>query len=67
MPKNRRNNANPDQRLVDLLERLCAIGLYLATDMGYHEIARKLGMGTQRVMAILKGISKPPSPNKSKT
>ena len=43
---------------IDLLERLGAIGLYLSTDMNYHAVARKLGMGTQRVTAILKGIKK---------
>lgn len=47
------------ERLTDLLERLGAIGLYLSTDMNYHAIARKLGMGTQRVTVILKGLKKP--------
>jgi hypothetical protein len=45
-------------RLTDLLERLGAIGLYLLTDMDHHSIARRLGMGTQRVTAILKGLKK---------
>lgn len=58
MAKNRRSNPDPDHRLIDLPERLGVIGLYLSTDMGYHAIARKLGMGTQRVMAILKGLEK---------
>ena len=57
MPKKAHNNPIPD-RLIDLLERLGAIGLYLSTDMNYHAIARKLGMGTQRVTAILKGLKK---------
>jgi hypothetical protein len=34
------------------------IGLYLLTDMGHHAIARRLGMGTQRVTQILKGVKK---------
>jgi hypothetical protein len=56
----RKPRANPStERLTDLLERLGAIGLYLATDLNYHAIARKLGMGTQRVTAILKGLKKP--------
>lgn len=46
------------QRLTDLLERLGAISLYLLTDMDHHSIARRLGMGTQRVTAILKGLKK---------
>jgi hypothetical protein len=58
MPRKPRNNPDPE-RLTDLLERLGAIGLYLTTDMNYHAIARKLGMGTQRVTAILKGLKKP--------
>jgi hypothetical protein len=45
-------------RLVDLLERLGVINLYLYTDMDYHGIAKRLGMGTQRVTAILKGLKK---------
>lgn len=56
MPKSRFADSN--ERIVDLLERIGAIGLYLSTDMDYHAIARKLGMGTQRVTAILKGIKK---------
>ena len=45
-------------RQTDLLERLGAIGLYLMTDMDHHSIARRLGMGTQRVNSILKGLKK---------
>lgn len=45
-------------RVTDLLERLGAVGLYLFTDMDHHSIARQLGMGTQRVNAILKGLKK---------
>lgn len=48
----------PNDRLTDLLERLGAIGLYLLTDMDHHSIARRLGMGTQRVNGILKGLKK---------
>ncbi len=47
------------ERMTDLLERLGAIALYLQTDMDQHTIARRLGMGTQRVTAILKGLKKP--------
>ena len=47
-----------DERLIDVLERLGAIYLYLQTDLGHHSIARKLGMGTQRVTAVLKGVKK---------
>jgi hypothetical protein len=57
MPKNK--SAAPSERIVDLLERIGAIGLYLSTDMDHHAIAKKLGMGTQRVTGILKGIKKP--------
>lgn len=46
------------ERLVDLIERLGVIALYLQTDMDHHAIARRLGMGTQRVTAILKGMKK---------
>jgi hypothetical protein len=49
------------ERLVDLIERLGAIALYLQTDLDHHSIARRLGMGTQRVTAILKGLKKGPS------
>ncbi len=45
-------------RLVDLIERVGAIYLYRSTKMDHHEIARRLGMGTQRVTAILKGLKK---------
>jgi len=45
-------------RRTDLLERLGTIGLYLLTDMDHHAIARRLGMGTQRVTAILKVLKK---------
>ena len=57
MPKSR--SADPGERIVDLLERIGAIGLYLSTGMDHHAIAKKLGMGTQRVTAILRGIKKP--------
>jgi DNA-binding transcriptional regulator LsrR (DeoR family) len=58
MPKEDTNPADNTERLVDLLERLGAIALYLQTDMNHHAIARRLGMGTQRVTAILKGLKK---------
>ena len=44
---------------MELLERLGAIALYLSTDLNYHAIAKGLGMGTQRVTDILKGLKKP--------
>lgn len=46
------------ERLTDLLERLGSIALYLFTDMDQHSIARRLGIGTQRANAILKGLKK---------
>jgi len=59
MAKERNATNNPsDARVTDLLERLGAIGLYLLTDMNHHAIALRLGMGTQRVTAILKGLKK---------
>ncbi len=60
MAKERKTTNNaPDGRVTDLLERLGAIGLYLLTDLNHHDIALRLGMGTQRVTAILKGLKKP--------
>jgi hypothetical protein len=59
MPKRGKGlDATPAERQIDLLERLGAIGLYLLTDMDHHSIARRLGMGTQRVTGILKGLQK---------
>ena len=58
MPKTQ-DASRDTERLVDILERLGAIGLYTYTDMDHHAIARRLGMGTQRVTAILKGLKKP--------
>ena len=59
MPKNVGNeNLASAARLTDLLERLGTLGLYLFTDMDHHSIARRLGMGTQRVTTILKGMKK---------
>jgi DNA-binding transcriptional regulator LsrR (DeoR family) len=52
------NNHATQERLADLLERLGVIGLYLLTDMNHQAIARRLGMGTQRVTGILKGLKK---------
>jgi hypothetical protein len=46
------------ETLVDLIERRGTITLYPATDMNHHAIAKKLGMGTQRVTGILKGLKK---------
>lgn len=54
-------NSSDTGRVVDLIERLGAIALYLHTDMDHHSIALRLGMGTQRVTAILKGLKKPQS------
>jgi hypothetical protein len=58
MARGRVESASHDERLVDILERLGAVALYLQTDMDHHAIARRLGMGTQRVTAILKGLKK---------
>jgi Trp operon repressor len=55
---NRETSDGATERLIDLLERLGAIGLYLSTEMSHREIAKKMGMGTQRVTAILKGLRK---------
>jgi hypothetical protein len=60
MPKPTSNESNdPSERIIDLLERLGTIGLYFLTDLDHHAIAKRLGMGTQRVTAILKGLKKP--------
>lgn len=48
-----------DERLVDLLERLGTHYLFLQAGMNHHQIAKSLGMGTQRVTNILKGVKKP--------
>jgi DNA-directed RNA polymerase specialized sigma subunit len=58
MVKKQPKKLSEQERLVDLFERVGAIGLYLLTDMGHHGIARRLGMGTQRVTQILKGVKK---------
>ena len=58
MAKRQSKKPSEQERHVDLLERIGAIGLYLLTDMDHHAIARRLGMGTQRVTAILKGLKK---------
>lgn len=62
MPKKQHNLKKPtDQnRLIDLLERIGVLGLYLSTDLGQNDIAGKLSMDTHRVNAILKGLKKPP-------
>jgi DNA-binding transcriptional regulator LsrR (DeoR family) len=51
--------SEPAERTVDLLERLGTVGLYFLTDLDHHAIARRMGMGTQRVSALLKGMKKP--------
>ena len=59
MAKKRKKSAeNNNDRIIDLMERFGAINLYLFTDMDHHSIARRLGMGTQRVTALLKGLKK---------
>ncbi len=45
-------------RAVDLLERIGVAGLYLSTNLDQNTIARKLGMDTNRVNEILKGLKK---------
>lgn len=40
----RNSDLQTQERLIDLLGRLGAIGLYLSTDMDHHAIARRLGM-----------------------
>jgi hypothetical protein len=57
-PKTEKTGVAQPDRVIDLLERLGALGLYLLTDMDHHSIARRLGMGTQRVTGILKGLNK---------
>lgn len=47
------------ERLIDIIERLAAANLYLTTELDHKAIAKVLGMGTQRVNAILKGVKKP--------
>jgi hypothetical protein len=60
MAKSDKNDTNKvTERTVDLLERIGTIGLYFLTDLDHHAIAKRLGMGTQRVDAILKGLQKP--------
>lgn len=58
MAKDKFRSQGEVARLVDLVERLGAIALYFQTDMNHHAIARRLGMGTQRVTAILRGLKK---------
>ena len=52
------SNEKNEKRMIELLESLGAIGLYIFTEMNYHQIARRLGMGTQRVTNVLKGLKK---------
>ena len=56
----RRTKLTGDDRIVDLLERIGVVGLYLSTNLGQNEIASKLSMDTHRVNEILKSIKKPP-------
>lgn len=53
------SNNEPIERTIDILERIGTIGLYFLTDLNHHAIAKRLGMGTQRVTAILRGLKKP--------
>lgn len=47
-----------DDRIIDLLERLGALGLYLAGNVDQSTVARKLGMDINRINEILKGLKK---------
>jgi len=47
-----------DDRIIDLLERIGSTGLYLTGGLDQNTIARKLGMDTNRVNEILKGVKK---------
>ncbi len=62
-PKKQYRGANKPvdaQRIIDLLERIAVLDLYFNFNLGHHAIARKLGMGTQRVTAVLKGLKRLP-------
>lgn len=57
--KNRKRvKLNGIDRVVDLLERLGVIGLYLNTNLNQNKIANKLSMDSHRVNAMLKGLKK---------
>jgi len=58
MARRKNQNSSKENRLIDLLERLGVLHLYLFSDMDHHSIARRLGMGTPRVTSILKGVKK---------
>jgi len=63
MPKNRKKvkklaKLAGDARVIDLLERIGAIGLYLGTDFSQNDIAKKLRMDINRVNEILKKLKK---------
>lgn len=62
MPKSEKKNNNIENltRIIDLLERLGVVALYLGTDLNHQTIARRLKMRTKRVTTILKGLKKPP-------
>ena len=45
-------------RMVELLEWLLVLELYINSKLDHHAIAERLNIGTQRVSAILKGIEK---------
>lgn len=48
-----------DDRVIDLLERISVVYLYLSTNLGQNSIAGILSMSDGRVNAILKGLKKP--------
>ncbi len=63
MPKKpRKQSGRPkligEERIIDLLERIAVINLYLNTNLGQNAIASKLGMDIHRVNPILKGLKK---------
>lgn len=64
MPKKRKqikrgNKLTEDNRIIDLLERISVIYLYLSTNLGQNSIAGILRMADGRVNKILKGVKKP--------
>jgi len=64
MPKKREQNKKRtkltgDERIIDLLERIGVVSLYLNTNLNQNNIAKKLSMDIRRVNPILKGLKKP--------
>jgi len=55
----KRTKLAEDDRIIDLLERIGVIYLYLSTNLGQNSVARILRMSDGRVNEILKGIKKP--------